>query len=218
MKRKEREHLKEDPFQIFIEKVLNLFKKYRKEMIIGVGGAAAIIIIVSLAFFLKSASISGENQIYSEALSIKESETLTIDQKIEQLNHLKNKKGISASITLISAALCFEKGDVEKAREVLDTFKDSKYKLINEQKILLEAEVLSSLGKKTEAVDLLNRVYLDPESKIAKDFLLLKMARIQARSGQTSTAVTNLKKIGDDFPQSPYTRDASTLLSKLENK
>ncbi len=218
MKRKEREHLKEDPFKIFIGKVLNIVKKYRKEILIGLIGAAVIIIIVSLALFLKSTSISGENQLYSEALSIKESETLTVDRKIEKLSQLENKKGVSASITLMTAALCFEKGDVKKAKEVLDTFKGSKYKLINEQKILLEAEVLSGLDKKTEAVDLLNRVYLDPDSNIAKDFLLLKMARIQARTGQTGSAVTNLKKIGDEFPQSPYARDAGTLLSKLENK
>ena len=218
MKRKEREHLKEDPFQIFIEKVLNLITKYKKEILIGVIGVAAVIIIVTLALFLKSTSISGENKLYNDALSIKESETLTIDQKIEELTKLKNKKGISASITLMTASLCFEKGDVEKAKETLDTFNGSKFKLINEQKILLEAEVLSSLNKKTEAVDLLNRVYLDPESKVAKDFVLLKMARIQSRSGQTSTAVTNLKKISDEFPQSPYARDARTLLSKLEKK
>jgi len=218
MKRKEREHLKEDPFQLFIEKVLNLFQKYRKEILIGVIGVAAIIIIVTLILFLKSTSVSGENQLYNKALSIKESETFTFDQKIEELNQLKNKKGISASISLITAALYFEKGDMGKAKEALDTFKGSKYKLINEQKQLLEAEVLSSSDKKTEAVDLLNRVYLDPESKIAKDFVLLKMARIQARSGQTSTAVTNLKKIGEEFPQSPYARDAKTLLTKLENK
>ncbi|MCK5058731.1 MAG: hypothetical protein KAT34_18930, partial [Candidatus Aminicenantes bacterium] len=193
MKRKEREHLKEDPFKIFIGKVLNIVKKYRKEILIGLIGAAVIIIIVSLALFLKSTSISGENQLYSEALSIKESETLTVDRKIEKLSQLENKKGVSASITLMTAALCFEKGDVKKAKEVLDTFKGSKYKLINEQKILLEAEVLSGLDKKTEAVDLLNRVYLDPDSNIAKDFLLLKMARIQARTGQTGSAVTNLK-------------------------
>jgi len=218
MKRKEREHLKEDPFQIFIEKVLNLLTKYKKEISIGIIGVAAVIIIMTLALFLKSTSISGENELYNEALSIKESKTLTVDRKIEELNQLKNKKGISASITLMTAALCFEKGDMEKAKEALDTFKGSKHKLINEQKTLLEAEVLSSLDKKTEAVDLLNRVYLDPESKIAKDFVLLKMARIQVRSGQTGTAVTNLKKIGDEFPQSPYARDAKTLLSKLENK
>ena len=216
MKRKEREHLKEDPFQIFIEKVLNLFKKYRSEIIIGLAGAAAVIIIVVLIFFLKSSSISSENKLYSEALSIKESETLTIDQKIEQLSQIEIKKGISASITLMTASLCFEKGDIKKAGEVLDTYEDSKYKLINEQKNLLEAEVLSSLGKKTEAVDLLNRVYLDPESKIAKDFVLLKLARIQASSGQTSTAVTNLRKIGDEFPQSPYAGDAKKLLLRLE--
>lgn len=216
MKRKERAHLKEDPFQVFIEKVLSLLKKYKKEIYIGVIGIAAVIIIITLAMFLKSTSISGDNELYSAALSIKESETLSVDQKLEQLGQLKSKKGVSASIRLITAALYFEKGDIEKAKEELDSFKGSKHKLINDQKKLLEADVLSSLGKKTEAADLLNRVYTDKESVIAKDFLLLKIARLQSKTGQTNTAVTNLKKIEDEFPRSPYARDAKALLSQLE--
>lgn len=216
MKRKERAHLKEDPFQVFIEKVLNFLKEYKKEIYIGVISIAVIIIVISLALFLQSTSISGDNELYSSALSIKESETLSLDRKIEQLGQLKSKKGVSAAIRLMIAGLYFEKGDIEKAKEELDSFKGSKHKLINDQKKLLEAEVLSSLGKKTEAADLLNRVYADKESVIAKDFLLLKMARLQAKTGQTSTAVTNLKKIENEFPRSPYSRDAKALLSQLE--
>lgn len=217
MKRKEREHLKEDPFQIFIEKVINLLKKYKKEIYIGLIGAAAVIIIIVLLLFLKFSSISSENRLYSEALNIKDSAALTVDQKIEKLNQLKSKKGISSSIRLMTAALYFEKGEAGKAKEVLDKFNGSNYRLINDQKKLLEADVLSALNKKKEAADLLNRLFLDPESPVAKDFILLKMARIQARSGQTGTAITNLKKIGEDFPQSPYRRDAQTLLAQLEN-
>jgi predicted negative regulator of RcsB-dependent stress response len=216
MKRKERAHLKEDPFQIFIEKVLDLLKKFRKEIYIGLIGAVVIVTIVSLAIFLHSTSVSGDNESYSEALSIKKSETLTVDQKIEKLGLLESKKGISASIKLMIAALYFEKGDIGKAKEELDAFKGSKHRLINDQKILLEADVLSALDKKTEAADLLNRIFSDKDSRVAKDFLLLKIARLQAGTGQTSTAITNLKKIGSEFPQSPYAGDAKALLTKLE--
>ncbi|MCK4763586.1 MAG: tetratricopeptide repeat protein [Candidatus Aminicenantes bacterium] len=218
MKRKEREHLKEDPFQVFIEKAIELLRKYKKEIYIGLIAAVTLIVIVLVVLFFRSTSISSENRLYSEALSIKESQTLTLDQKIEKLNRLKNKKGISSSIKLLVAALYYEKGDAAKAKEVLDTFRGSKFKLINDHKSLLEADILSSLDKKSEAADLLNRVYADAESTVAKDYLLLKLARLQAGTGQTGTAITNLKKIAEEFPQSPYNRDANELLKKLEQK
>ena len=218
MKRKEREHLKEDPFQVFIEKAIELLRKYKKEIYIGLIAAVTLIVIVLVVLFFRSTSISSENRLYSEALSIKESQTLTLDQKIEKLNRLKNKKGISSSIKLLVAALYYEKGDAAKAKEVLDTFRGSKFKLINDHKSLLEADILSSLDKKKEAADLLNRVYADAESTVAKDYLLLKLARLQAGTGQTGTAITNLKKIAEEFPQSPYNRDANELLKKLEQK
>ncbi len=217
MKRKEREHLKQDPFQIFIEKTLTFLKKFKKEIYISVIGIVVLVIVISLFLFLQSGSISSENRIYSQALDIQNSETLTLDQKIEKLNRLKIKRGISSSVKLITAAIYFEKGEIAKAKETLDTFKVSKFNLLNDQKKLLEADILSALDKKKEAADLLNRVYSDPESTIGKDFLLVKMARLQIGTNQTSTAITNLKKIGDEFPQSPFNQEARTLLAELEN-
>ncbi len=218
MKKKERVHLKEDPFQIFIEKVLAAIRTYKSEIFIGVSAAAAIVIIILLVSFLRSGSISSENQLYAEALAIQNSDTLTPDQKIEKLNQLDTKSGISSSIKLSLAALHFEKGEINKAKEVLDQFPDSKYKLINDKKKLLEAEVLNASGKGKEALDILYTLFSDPEAEIGKDFILFKMARIQVKAEQLETAAANLKKITEDYPQSLYSRDAQALLTEIENK
>ncbi len=218
MKRKERAHLKEDPFQIFIEKVLGVMRKYKHEIVIGLSVAVVLFMTLVVTLLIKSGSVSKDNRLYSEALSIKESEALTIDQKIEKLYQLKNKKGISSSIKLAIAALYFEKGDLSKAKEVLDTFKGSKFRLINDQQTLLEADILNASGRGKEAVDLLFKMFSDPETKISKDYILLKMARFQARTGQTGTAITNLKKIEEEFPQSPYSPEVNILLAQLENQ
>jgi TolA-binding protein len=58
----------------------------------------------------------------------------------------------------------------------------------------------------------------DPGSEIAKDFILLKMARVQAKTEQTETAVANLNKIIDEYPRSEYSSEARNLLSELEKK
>jgi len=218
MKRKEREHLKEDPFQQFITRALEILKKFKKEIYLGVAIAAAVVVILVGVVIIRSYSISTENKLYAQALDIKNDEKLSVEQKVEQLSQLKSKGGISASIKLLLASLYFEKGDLQKAKEVLDNFPTSKIKLLNDQKKLLEADILISSMKQTEGLELLNQLLNDPGSEIAKDFILLKMARVQAKTEQTETAVANLNKIINEYPQSAYSFDARNLLNELEKK
>ncbi|UCH93781.1 MAG: tetratricopeptide repeat protein [Candidatus Aminicenantes bacterium] len=217
MKRKEREHLKEDPFQRFIASALDILKKYRKLIFVGIAAVAAIAVIIVLVLFIQSFSISAENKLYAEAVSIKNDENLKVDEKIEKLSQLKSKNGISASVKLFLASLYFEKEDLQKSKEILDSFSNSKIKLLNDQKKLLEADILISSNKKNEALALLNQMLADPKSEIAKDFILLKMARIQAKIEQTETAVANLNKIIDEYPRSAYSFEARHILNELEN-
>lgn len=218
MKKKERAHLKEDPFQIFIEKTIGMLRRFKGKIFIGFTVVVAIVIIIVFVNFLRTGSISTENRLYSEALKIQNSTTLTLEQKIKKLTKLDSKKGISSFNKISLAALYFEKGDIKKAKEVLDKFPASKFKLINDKKKLLDADILNASGKGKEALDQLYKIFLDPESEIAKDFLLLKMARIQVKTEQFETAVANLKKITNDYPQSFYRHDAQELLSEIEDK
>jgi len=218
MKRKEREHLKEDPFQVFIQKVLGILQQFKKEILTGLVAVVAIILIIVVITFLKAGSVSSENKLYSEALEIQKSESLTPDQKIEQLTQLENLSGISSSISLSLAAIYFEKGDMQKAKEVLDNSTDSKFRLISDKKKLLEAEISNASGKDKEALDILFKLFSDPKAEIAKDYILLKMARIQVKAKETDTAIANLKKLTEDYPQSNYSRDAQTPLKEIEKK
>jgi predicted negative regulator of RcsB-dependent stress response len=218
MKRKERAHLKEDPFQIFIQKVLDILTKFKREIFIGVGAVAAIVVVLVLVLVIRSGSVARENSIYSEALSIKNDTQLDIDQKIEKLNKIDTGTGISASVKLFLAALHFEKGDVKKAGEVLDTFQNSSSRLINDKKKLLDAEILNASGEQKEALEKLNSILADPKSEVPKDYVLLRMAKIQVKTGQTDPAITNLNKLIDEYAQSFYSYEARTLLQKLEKK
>ena len=216
MKRKEREHLKEDPFQIFFKKIVEVIKRYKNEIFIGLGVIGALIILLVVVLWFKAGSITQENQTYSKAIEIRADNTITLDQKIEKLSQLKSKKGISSSIVLTIAALHFEKGDLQKASDTLAAFNGSKFQLINDKKTMLDADILSASNKKKEAVDMLFKLYSDPKTEIAKDYLLLKMAQLQAKTGQINTAITNLEKLTEEFQQSPYSREANLLLSQLE--
>jgi len=218
MKRKEREHLKADPFQIFIEKVLGIFKQYKKEINIGLGIIVAIVAVVALVILIKGGMASRENRVYTKALDIRSSESLTVDEKLEKLSQVKPGRGISATIYLMRASLFFEKGNIKKAEEILSNFKKSSFQIINDEKQLLEADILNANGKSKEAIDLLFKLYSDPDTEAARDFLLLKMARLQAHTGQTGSAITHLKKIEEEFPQSLYLREAKQLLMQLQDE
>ena len=216
MKKKERAHLKEDPFINFIEKIVGKIRKFKREILFAVSICAVLAIIILIIVLFKSQSISRENQLYARALTIKNSENLDIDQKISQLKQLKNKKGISAASRLLIASLYFRKGDFKKAKETLDTFSGSELKLINDQKKLLEAEILNAINQEREAIDKLNKLLADGKSEIAKDFILLRIAKIQIGADQEKSAATNLNKLVSEFPESLYAREASTLLKILE--
>lgn len=216
MKKKDKERLKEDPFINFIERVLEVLKKYKREIYIGIALVAVVLIIIVLLFLFKSSAIKTENKLYSQAISIKNSNQLSTEQKIEELTKIKAKKGISSVVNLFVSSLYFEIGDFQKSQETLNKFSTSKIKLINDEKKLLEAEVLNALNKKREALDILSQLLSDSRSEISKDFILLKMAQIQINSNQKKIAITNLKTLINDFPQSAYYQEAKSLLEECE--
>ncbi|MCP4149117.1 MAG: tetratricopeptide repeat protein [bacterium] len=218
MKKKEKEHLKEDPFQHFIENSIATIRENTKLIVAGFVTVVVVIAVIVGYFYFKSGSIESENALYAEALKIQDSDTLTAQQKIEKLNNLENKKGISSSIKLSTAAIYFGEGDMKKAKETLEQFPGSKFKLITDKKILLEAEILNIEGKDKEALDILNKLYSDAKCDIAKDYLLLKMAKIQIKAKQFKLAEANLNKISEDFARSAYSGDAQVLLKEIKAK
>jgi len=217
MKKKEREHLKTDPFVHFIEKAMVVLRKFKKQIYLGIGFLLILVIIFVSLGFLKSGSASAENRIFSEALEIKNSTSMTIEEKIEKLKQLKDKKGIAATAQLFLATLQFENGDFNSARETLKGFTGSRIKLIEDQKEILLAEILKASGQDNEAIKILFELFSDPETEIAKDFVLLKMAKLKKKINQNKAAITDLNQLIQDFPFSVYSTEARALLQELEN-
>jgi len=216
MKKKEREHLKADPLKEFIGKSFESLKHYKREILIGVLVVVGALVIFTGIKTYNYLSLKSENRIYGEVLQVKNDETLTIDQKIEKIGKIDEKGGIAASAKLFLASLYFEKGDINKAKEMLDKFSSSSIKVVQEQKSILEADILVASKKYQEALDLLNKLYTDSKTEVGKDFVLLKMAKIQIKNGQKDMAKTNLTKVTDEFEQSFYSYEAQQILDSFE--
>ncbi len=216
MKKKEREHLKEDPLKIFVTLILDAFKKFKKELIIGGTIAVAVLIIILAISIFQFFSAARENTLYSEGLKIKNSTELKIDEKIARLKEVDSKRGVSAANKLMLASLYFEKGDIESAKTLMADFPKSSVKIINQQKQLIDADLLATTGKIQEGIEMLNKMLADGKSEVAKDFLLLKIARFQVKAGQKDAARSNLNRLTEEFPQSMYTMEARNLLETFK--
>jgi predicted negative regulator of RcsB-dependent stress response len=216
MKKKEREHLKEDPLKMFVKKILTSLRGFKKELMIGGFVLAAVLIVIMAISILQFFSAAKENTLYSEGLKIKNSTELKIDAKIERLKEIESKSGVSAANQLLLASLYFEKGDIEGAQKLLADFPKSSINIINQQKKLIDADILAVSGKVQEGIDMLNKMLADSKSEVAKDFLLLKIARFQVKAGQEDAAKSNLNRLTEEFPQSMYSMEARNLLETLK--
>lgn len=216
MKRKEREHLKEDPFANFIESVIDKFREFKKEILTVIGVIAAIVIILIVILVIRSGSVEKDNRIFASALEIKNSSTFSIDEKIEKLSILKLKKGISSSVSFFLASLYFEKGDIDSAKKTLAEFKGTNVKLIKDEKKLLEADILLAGKEDKKGLDILHKLLSDSKSEISKDFLLLKISKIHLKLGTKESAKENLVRLLTEYPQSVFQREANQLLNEIK--
>lgn len=216
MKRKEKEHLKADPFVNFVEKVITFLKNNRRLLLAGAGIALLLVIALLVVFFFTNLSAAGENKLYASAFSIRSNTNMSIDQKISKLQELKFKKGISSVGQLFIAALYYEKGDLPNAEKTLQQYSGSSIAIINDQKKTLEAQVLAAGGKSQEAMNLLNRMLEDKQTQMGKELIIMMLAKIQTKSLRQEEAVSSLKRIISEYPNTPSANEAQTLLSVSE--
>lgn len=216
MKRKEKEHLKADPFVHFVEKAITFLKNNRRLFLVGAGIALLLVIALLVVFFFTNLNTAGENKLYASAFSISGNTSMNIDQKITKLQELKFKKGISSVGQLFIAALYFEKGDLSNAEKTLQQYSGSSIAIINDQKKTLEAQVLAASGKSQEAMNLLNRMLEDKQTQMGKELIILMLAKIQTKNLRQEEAVSSLKRIISEYPNTPSAQEAQTLLGASE--
>ena len=216
MKRKEKEHLKADPFVNFVEKAITFLKNNRRLLLAGAGIALLLVIALLVVFFFTNLSAAGENKLYASAFSISGNTNMSIDQKISKLQELKFKKGISSVGQLFIAALYYEKGDLPNAEKTLQQYSGSSIAIINDQKKTLEAQVLAAGGKSQEAMNLLNRMLEDKQTQMGKELIIMMLAKIQTKNLRQEEAVSSLKRIISEYPNTPSANEAQTILSASE--
>jgi predicted negative regulator of RcsB-dependent stress response len=213
MKRKEKEHLKADPFVHFFETALAFFKNNRRPLLAGAGIALLVAIVLLAIFFFSGLSAAGENKLYASAFAIRNDGNLSIEQKIAKLQEMKFKSGISSAGCIFIAALYYEKGDLANAEKTLQQCPDSRIPVINDQKRLLSSQLLAAAGKNREAIDLLKRMTEDKKTAVNKEVILLILAKLQTKNRLQEEADATLRRIVNEYPNTASAMEAQTLLS-----
>jgi predicted negative regulator of RcsB-dependent stress response len=218
MKKKEKDHLKADPFVHFVEKTITFFRNNRRQIIAGAGIAALAVILLLAVFLFKNLSSAGENKIYAEAFRVRNDAKMSVDQKIAKLQEMKFKKGISAAGRLFIAALYYEKGDLAKTEAVLTEMPTSRIAMVNDEKHTLYAQVLAAGGKIAEAEGVLNRMLTDKKTAMAKELILMQLAKMQIKNQRKEEAAAAFKRIMSEYPETPSAMEAQNLLSTIESE
>jgi len=216
MKKKEKEHLKADPFVHFFEKTFAFVKINRRLLLAGTAAALLIVLILVAVFLFRNLSSSGENKLYAEAFRVRHDAKMTVEQKIAGLQGMKFRNGISASGRLFLAALLYEKGDLATAESVLLAMPKSRVALLNDEKHLLYAQVLVAGGKNSEAEAVLNRLLTDKKTVMAKEIVLLQLARMQLKGKRNAEAAAALQRVLSEYGGTPGAMEAQSLLATLE--
>ncbi len=216
MKKKEKDHLKADPFVHFFETTFTFFKNNRRSIFMGAGALALVVLILLAALLFRNLSSAGENKLYNQAFRIQADQKLTVDQKIAQLREMKFKNGISASGRLFLAALCFEKGDLPGAEAALAAMPTSRVALLNDEKRLLRSQVLAAGGKTADAEAVLTQMLADKKTVVAREDVLLQLAKLQIKGGRSEEAAATLKRVLSEHANTPGAMEAQSLLATLE--
>ncbi|MDD8012078.1 MAG: hypothetical protein PHX05_01190 [Acidobacteriota bacterium] len=216
MKKKEKEHLKADPFVHFMQQALAFFKSYRRPLLIGAGVVALAAVILLAVFLFNNMSSSGENRRYAEAFRIQHDEKMGVEQKIAALQGMKFGRGISAAGHLFLAALYYQKGDLQKAETVLAAMAKSRVALVNDEKHALLAQVLAAGGKGAEARGELERLLANKNTAMAKELVLMQLAKLNIRDKRNDEAIATLKRILAEFAETPSAVEARALVSTME--
>ncbi len=216
MRKKEKEHLKADPFVHFFEKTYTFFKNNRRRILLAAAVAALAVIILLAVFWFQNLSSASENKAYAEAFRVRTDAKMSVDQKISRLQAIKLKKGISAAGGLFIASLYYEKGDLQKAEAALAAMPTSRVAMVNDEKQALTATVLAAGGKFREAESLLNLMLTGKKTVMAKELILLQLAKMQIKNQQKEEAAAGLKRIQSEYPNTPSAMEAQNLLSTME--
>jgi len=217
MKKEMRKRLKEDEFVSTMTKMVDLAKKWSRQLIMAAGVVAIVILAFLIFRAIRAQAVKKDSQTLAQILEI--SEQLDEDPgKAAELEALAGKGKFSRVGYLKLAAFAVEQGEWDKAKSYLEKVPDNRKDLTYYQAQDMLAQVHISEGEYDKAIAVYEAMEEEDQKDYAPDAILYHLAEAHEKKGDEDKALEIYKKIQEEYAQSFYGFDASKKVTELEQK
>lgn len=217
MKRVMRKRLKEDEFVSTITKIFDFAKKRMRELMIGAGAVAIILLAFLVSNFIKSQSVKKDSRLLAEIIEIS-SQLKDNPERVADLEALAGNGKFSRVAYLKLASYWIEQGDPEKAKTYLEKMPENRKDITYYQGKDMLAQVYIQDKDFDKAIAIYRSIEEEEKKDYAMDAVLFHLAEAYEGKGELDLALDLFKRVRDEYSQSFYGMDASQKVSELEEK
>lgn len=214
MKRVERKQLKEDEFVSGMGRILDLLKKWEKEIIIAAGVLAFLVLVFLGLTALKNRGLRKESRVIGEIIALR----ADLDKKPENLARLEKLAGggrFARVAYLELATYWMEKGDLEKAEQRAGEVKSAPRDVLYYEAQELLAQIALKKKDFAKALDIYKRIEEEKPKSYPLDVVLFQGEALRLK-GDIKEALAVFKKLQEEYSQTYYGYEASLKIGKLE--
>jgi predicted negative regulator of RcsB-dependent stress response len=217
MKRVMRKRLKEDEFVSTMTKLVDLGKKWSRQLIMGVTVVVVIILVVLISNAIKAQSVKRDSSLLADILEIS-TQLSDNPEKMAELEALAGNGKFSRIAYLKLAAFAIEQGDSGKAKSYLEKMTDDRKDITYYQAQDMLAQVFIRDKEYDKAIAIYKSIEEEGQKDYALDAVLFHMAEAHEGKGELDIALEIYKRVQEKYAQSLYGFDASKKVTELEGK
>ena len=217
MKRVMRKRLKEDELVSTMTKLVDLAKKWSRQLILVSAAVVIIILAVLISNAIKAQAIKRDSRILADILQISAQLGENPD-KVVELESLAGDGKFSRIAYLKLAAFAVEQGDSEKAKSYLEKMTDRRKDITYYQAQDMLAQVYIREKEYDKAITTYKNIEEADQKDYALDAVLFHMAEAHEGKGELDIALEIYKRVQEEYAQSFYGFDASKKVTELEEK
>lgn len=217
MKKVMRKRLKEDEFVSTMTKLVDLARKWSRQLIMGVTAVVVIILAVLISNAIKAQAVKRESRLLADILEIS-TQLNDNPEKVADLEALAGNGKFSRIAYLKLAAFTIEQGDSGKAKSYLEKMTDDRKDITYYQAQDMLAQVFFRDNEFDKAIAIYKTIEEEGQKDYVLDAVLFHMAEAHEGKGESDIALELYKRVKEEYAQSFYGLDASKKVTELEEK
>ena len=234
-----RQDMKRNELSTALGKGYDYAESHGRTILMAAGAVLALALLAGLFYMYRSSQAEKSNTTLARAIEVyqapidpaapkpddplsptfaDEAARLTRSKALFQELYEKYGSTVAGDIASVYLAqIAMAENQPERARELWNAFlaEHEEHLLAGQTRVNL-LRLDRSQGKGEEVVQTLTAMLDEAEPPLPMDVILSELASTQEQLGKTQEAVQSYQRIIDEFPQSPYARDARQKIAALD--